>query len=139
VGEAKRQALVDSLRRITPEMREQLRGLKEWGISESERTDFVWHILLQSFATWGGSRGFGGLIDTPSIYGRITFDALSALDRGDRLRVLSEALSDAKVRWPNHKAVLLDRNHDMIAEMGGPEVARRLALAQEGGKRRSPS
>ncbi len=50
VGETKKQALADSLKHITPEMWEQLRALKEWGTSESQRQDFVWHFLLQSFA-----------------------------------------------------------------------------------------
>lgn len=38
---AKRQALVNSLRQITPEMRDDLRSWKTWGISESKRPDFV--------------------------------------------------------------------------------------------------
>ncbi len=51
--EAKRQALVHSLKVITPQMRRFLSNQKSLGKAELERPDFVWHILLQSFATWG--------------------------------------------------------------------------------------
>jgi hypothetical protein len=58
--EAKRQALVDSLKHVTPEMRRYLSNQKRWGKDELERPDFVWHILLQSFATWGTARATRG-------------------------------------------------------------------------------
>ena len=57
---SKRQALVDSLKRITPEMRSYLASQKTWGKDELKRPDFVWHILLQSFATWGTARATRG-------------------------------------------------------------------------------
>ena len=42
--EPKIQALVDSLKRTTPEMQKYPRNLKRWGKDELERLDFVWHI-----------------------------------------------------------------------------------------------
>jgi hypothetical protein len=59
---SKRQALVDSLRQITPEMRKRLAVMKEEGRRDIERPDIVWHMLLESFATLGGTRGYYGLI-----------------------------------------------------------------------------
>ncbi len=130
--ELRRRALVDALKSPTPEMRETLRVLKEGGRKELERPDFVWHLLLQSFSTWGGSRGWEGLIGTKENYDRVTFEALSRLAPGDRYGVVLEVLRTAKVNRPKNKAGLLVRNHDLIDKMGGPEEAKRLALAQEG-------
>jgi hypothetical protein len=77
--DAKRAALVNSLKRITPEMRDHLSNQKRRGKEELERPDFVWHILLQSFSTWGGARGHEGLIRNQDNYGRVTFAALSTI------------------------------------------------------------
>jgi hypothetical protein len=94
--ESKRQTLVNSLRHITPEMQEKLGNLKHWGTSELGRSDFVWHILLESFSTSGGTRGYDGLIGNKDNYGRVTFDALSALDPDERLATLTEVFQAAK-------------------------------------------
>jgi hypothetical protein len=82
--EAKRQALVDSLKQITPEMRKYLSNQKKWGKDELERPDFVWHILLQSVATLGGTRSWYGLIGNMDNYHQATFDALSKLEWNKR-------------------------------------------------------
>jgi hypothetical protein len=130
--EAKRQALVDSLKHITPEMRKYLSNQKEWGKDELERPDFVWHILLQSFATWGTARGHEGLIENLDNYRRVTFEALSKLDAQERLRVLEDVFLAAMVRYGVMKAKLMARNYDLVAKMGGPEEATRQAFSQDG-------
>jgi len=130
--EAKRQALVDSLKHITPEMRRYLSSQKRWGKGELERPDFVWHILLQSFATWGTARGHEGLIGNQDNYNRVTFDALSRVDADERLLVLLEVFLAAKVRYAVMKAKLMARNYDLVAKTGGPVEATRQALAQDG-------
>lgn len=130
--ESKRQRLVDSLTHISPEMQEQLGALKEWGTSELERSDFVWHILLESFSTWGGTRGYAGLIGNQDNYSRVTFDALSTLDADERPIVLLEVFRAAKMRYAEAKAGLMARNYDLMAEMGGPVGAKQQALAQDG-------
>jgi hypothetical protein len=129
---SKRHALVDSLKRITPEMRRYLSNQKRWGKGELERPDFVWHVLLQSFATWGTARGHEGLIENQHNYRRVTFEALTKLDAQERLRVLKEVFLAAKVRYAVMKAKLMVRNYVLTAEMGGPTEATRQALAQEG-------
>jgi len=79
--ESKRRALVGSLKRLTPEMEETLRKNKAEGSKGMERPDFVWHFLLQSFATMGRSSGWDGLIGDRANYERVTFEALSRLKR----------------------------------------------------------
>ena len=129
---SKRQVLVDSLKRPTPGMQRYLDNLKRWGQEELERPDFVWHILLQSFATWGGARGHEGLIGNQDNYGRVTFAALSKVDADARPLVLEEVFLAAKVRYARVKAKLMSRNYDIVAMMGGPVEATKQALAQDG-------
>ncbi len=43
--ESKRQALVESLKRITPEMQRYLDNLKRWGQEELERPGFVEDVI----------------------------------------------------------------------------------------------
>jgi thermostable 8-oxoguanine DNA glycosylase len=130
--EAKRENLVYSLRHITPEMREHLRSLKEWGTEESKRSDFVWHILLQSFATWGAARGAEGLINNPNNYSRVTFERLSKHYPKKRYETLQKVFRKAGIRWPETKAVLMARNYDLVRNMGGLAEARKRALASRG-------
>jgi hypothetical protein len=49
--ESKRQALVGSLKYLTPEIEETLRNGKQEGRRVRERPYPIWHLLLQSFAT----------------------------------------------------------------------------------------
>lgn len=128
--DSKRRFLIDALRDLTPEMEETLRRNKEEGREEQDRPDFVWHFLLQSFATMGNSRGWDGLIGNPENYNRVTFEALRELDHLERLKALNEVLRAAKVRMPGKKAAWLNLNYEMIAEIGGPEETTRRALAQ---------
>lgn len=130
--DAKRRALVNSLKRVTSEMQKTLKDLERWGKAEQKRPDFVWHILLQSFATWGGARGAEGLINTPDNYGRVTFDRLSALSKSKRDEALRRTFRKAGIRWPEAKAVLMARNYGLVKDMGGLEEARKEALASRG-------
>jgi hypothetical protein len=123
---------VDSLKHVTPEMQRYLDNLKRWGQEELERPDFVWHILLQSFSTWGGARGHEGLIGNQDNYSRVTFAALSEVDADARPLVLEEVFLAAKVRYAVVKAKLMSRNYDLVAKMGGPVEATKQALAQDG-------
>lgn len=130
--ETKRQALVDALKAITPQEMDEMLGSREVDYEAVGRPDFIWHFLLQSFATMGNARGWDGLIGNRDNYDRVTFGTLSGLNNTERLKTLDEVLRVAKVRMPGKKAVSLNRNYQMIVEMGGLEEARRQALAQEG-------
>ncbi len=130
--DSKRQALVDALRDITPEMQDGLSSWKKWGEAQAKRPDFVWHMLLQSFATWGGIRGAEGLINTPSNYERIKFDRLSRDYPKRRYEAIQWAFRKAGIRWPEAKAPLMARNYDLVKEMGGLKEAKKKALASRG-------
>ena len=130
--ELRRRALVDALKSPTPEMRETLTRLKEEGSKERERPDFVWHLLLQSFSTWGGSRGWEGLIGTEENYQRVTYEALSRLSPEARLKELGGVFATAGVRYAPTKARLMTWNLSLVTEMGGSEEHTRLATVQEG-------
>ena len=82
--------MIDALKHLTPEMKETLRQRKEEGLEQKDRPDFVWHSLLQSFATMGNARGWDGLIGNEENYNRVTFEALSALDRLENLVTISK-------------------------------------------------
>jgi hypothetical protein len=131
-SESKRERLLGALRHLTPDIKETLRNRKEEGLEQRDRPDFVWHSLLQSFATMGNARGWDGLVGNKANYNLITFEAFSGLDRVERLERLDKVLRASKVRMPGKKAVWLDLNHEMIVEMGEPEEARRQALAHNG-------
>jgi hypothetical protein len=91
---------------IAKSLASEKRGLPEQlktEYNQLERPDFVWHYLLQSFATMGSAKGWDGLIGNRDNYQRVTFDALSRLSPSRRLSVLEQTLRNAKVRWPIKK------------------------------------
>jgi hypothetical protein len=99
---------------------------------QMERSDFIWHYLLQSFATMGNARGWDDLIGNTDNYEKVTFDALAQLSPLDRRSVLEQTLRDAKVRWPAKKAEWLARNFDRIVEMGGLAEVKEILLSKSG-------
>lgn len=96
------------------------------------RPDFLWHYLLQSFATMGRSSGWDGLIGNCSNYVRVTFEAITALPETERLAELKTVCWAAKVRMPDKKAVYILGCYDAVRDMGGPEEAKARLLAQPG-------
>lgn len=129
---AAREKLVLILRAPTPAMRQVLVELKQDGTRKLGRPDFVWHELLQSFATMGNSRGAKGLIANQERYARVTFPVLASLSSAERLARLEETLAAAGVRMPKKKAAWLATNFDRIQAMGGLQAASEQALAQPG-------
>jgi hypothetical protein len=97
-----------------------------------DREDFVWHYLLQAFATWGSSRGWDGLIHTPSNYKRVTYDVLLPLTAGARIAEADAVFRLAGVRYPAKKAAYLSENLDRIEAIGGLVVARAALLEAPG-------
>ena len=130
--DSKRQALVDALRDRTPEMKDELSHLQKWSKAELKRPDFVWHMLLQSFATLGGSNGYRGLIENQDNYERVNFERLSKLYPKKRHETLQKVFREAGIRYANRKAELMARNYDLVEEMGGLEEARAKAMASKG-------
>ncbi len=123
--------LVAVVRRLAAEKRADIDRHKE-NHADIARPDFLWHYLLQSFATMGRSAGWYGLIDNLANYNRVTYPALLALPDGDRLRVAREVCRAAKVRMPDLKGDYIVGCFDRIRDMGGPEASKEQLLAQPG-------
>jgi len=99
---------------------------------ECARPDFLWHFLLQSFATMGGSAGWAGLVGDPSNYSRVTFEAVERIPATKRHSHIRQACSDAKVRWPDRKAGFLVSAFDRIAALGGLAAANKALFEAPG-------
>lgn len=127
----KRAKLIQLLKNPTSAMKNRLNELKK-GINDLERPDFIWHFLLQSFSTMGNSRGHYGLILNRANYNRVTFEAVSSLNKEDRLNNFENVLFQAKVRMPRQKSQWLEKNYDYIVSLGGLQAVKNLALSQKG-------
>lgn len=123
--------LVEVVRRLAAEKRAEIDMHKE-GEAGLARPDFIWHYLLQSFATMGRSAGWKGLIGNSANYDRVTYPALEALPADDRLLVVQEVCHAAKVRMPGIKARYILGCFERIQSMGGPEAAKAQLLAEPG-------
>ncbi|MBC8493044.1 MAG: hypothetical protein H8D43_04585 [Chloroflexi bacterium] len=126
-----RQRLAAIAKSLADEKRDLLEKFKA-EYHQLERSDFVWHYLLQSFATMGNARGWDGLIGNGDNYEKVTFDALAQLSPLYRRSVLEQTLRDAKVRMPVKKAEWLARNFDRIVEMGGLAEVKAALLSKSG-------
>ncbi len=116
---------------LAAEKRGELESLKH-GRRGLKRPDFIWHYLLQSFATMGKASGAKGLIQNQENYQRITFTALDALTPKKRERHVREVCHAAKVRMPDKKARYILECFSYVKSMGGPERTKGLLLAQSG-------
>jgi len=87
--------------------------------TDLDREDFLWHALIEGFATLGGVSGWQGLIETQSNYERITFDAISAEHPEHRQKHAVGVLRDAGVRYPERKAKWVVGCFDRIISLGG--------------------
>lgn len=125
------QRLVAVVKSLAAEERHRLEQLKA-EYSQLKRPDFVWHYLLQSFATMGNVRGWDGLIQNRHNYQKVTFDVLSQLSPSERLSILENTLRDAKVRMPSKKAEWLAKNFDRILRMGGLQAVKTELLSKSG-------
>jgi hypothetical protein len=130
-NQAAQKRLLIAVRPIAAARRGRLEEMKR-GRSGFKRADFVWHYLLQSFATMGRTSGALGLIKNQENYGRITYSALSKLGPKKREKVVQEVCRLAKVRMPERKAEYILRCFDHVDQMGGVEVAKEKLLAQRG-------
>lgn len=126
-----RTQLVAVVSHLATEKRTHIDRLKK-SYSDIARPDFLWHYLLQSFATMGRSAGWHGLIATQVNYSRVTYAALQALAESDRLRVAREVCRDAKLRMPNRKGDFITGCFQRVRDLGGPENAKAALLAQPG-------
>lgn len=100
--------------------------------ADLEREDFLWHYLLQSFATLGGDSGRDGLIRNDENYRRMSYETFRAMPTADRVSHAQEVFTIAKVRYPNRKAPNIVACFDRIHGMGGLRLAKEMLLQQTG-------
>ena len=135
IGSMKKTSAHDRLLKVVKplatEKRQRLESLKRKR-SGLKRPDFIWHYLLQSFATMGKASGAKGLIQDQDNYQRVTFATLDALTPKKRERQVHEVCHTAKVRMPDIKAAYILECFDYVKSMGGLEEAKRLLLTQSG-------
>jgi hypothetical protein len=126
-----RNKLVAVVRALAAEKRKELEEHKA-GSRELARPDFLWHVLLQSFATMGRKSGWDGLIGNQQNYKRVTYGALAGLPpkiRQDQVRRVCRA---AAVRMPEKKAGYILGCFEAVKHLGGPKAATTQLLKQPG-------
>ena len=100
--------------------------------ADLKRNDFLWHYLLQSFATMGGASGKAGLIDNKRNYRQVKFNALSKVPAHRRAAHVSRVCAAAGVRYPPTKGKYISACYIECKEMGGPKAARDKLLSLRG-------
>jgi hypothetical protein len=109
-------------------MKATLRQRKSEGRRLQRRSDLVWHLLLQSFATMGNSRGSTGLFGTPNLAAQVSYASLQRWPPAARRLRIEMVLRKAKVRMPAQKAAWLAANFASIAKAGGINAVTQKAL-----------
>ena len=95
-----------------------------------KRPDFIWHYLLQSFATMGRASGWKGLIENRDNYNRVRYEALAALTPTRREKQVHDVCRASKIRMPGVKAGYILECFKYVKKMRGPERVKSLLLAQ---------
>jgi hypothetical protein len=130
-GNTAKSRLVSIVRALATEKRPELERLKQ-GYSDIARPDFIWHYLLQSFATMGRASGWRGLIGNQENYRRVTYPALAALTLEDRDSQVRETCRAAGIRMPDRKASFILGCFEHITKLGGVEAVKSKLLSLPG-------
>ncbi len=96
------------------------------------RPDFLWHYLLQSFATMGKASGWKGLIGTPGNYNRLRYEVLKRLDDQSRALQVERICREAGICMPPTKAKYILSCFKQVQGLGGPEAAKKALLSKQG-------
>jgi thermostable 8-oxoguanine DNA glycosylase len=119
-----RESLVAVAKDLRDTYKDELMSKKKKGLTLQGRHDFLWYELLVSYSTWGGSRGFEGLIKDDKRYQQVTYEELKRLGtKEDRVNRLQQIMEKAKVRWCDKKAPMLVQCFEKIEAMGGLTIA----------------
>lgn len=100
--------------------------------SQLARPDFIWHYLLQSFATMGRAAGWVGLIGNQANYNKVQYEVLAKLNPTDRVVQVDQTCRDAKIRMPSIKAGYILKCFEQVERLGGPLRAKQALLARPG-------
>ena len=114
---------------LAGEKKEYLNTLKA-EYSQLERPDFLWHYLLQSFATMGRAAGWHGLIGNKDNYNKVRYETLARVSPQTRAEQVEHTCKAAKIRRPSSKARYILDCFDQVSALGGPEAAKKALLAQ---------
>jgi hypothetical protein len=122
-------------RRLAAKHRAKLKQLKSEH-AQLKRPDFLWHYLLQSFATMGRASGWRGLIGNKANYNKLRFETLVKLSPKARRVQVEETSHAAKIRMPSIKAKYILNCFKQVRELGGLKAAKTKLLAQSGRERK---
>ncbi len=100
-----------------------LRASKQKGRERLMRNDFIWHEILLSLATWGGSRGARKLN-----FDALTYRKLSRLPAAKRRSLVAGEFRTAGLRYAKKKTLYLLHNFCLVEEKGGVDAANRAVL-----------
>ena len=126
-----RNRIVNTVRKLYLEKRQEIEKLKQ-GRNGLKRPDFIWHYILQSFATWGRASGWDGLIGNKNNYQRITYNALNRLSPEECKNHIQDVFRDSNIRWPNKKAIYIFNCVARVRELGGLKATKDKLLATPG-------
>jgi len=130
---------VDKIQTTLTEVARKLGGLKQSELNSLKgeyaklnRPDFLWHYLLQSFATMGRASGWQGLIGTCQNYDALRFEVLAKMPPDQRFAHISIVCRRAGIRMPDKKAGFIDGCFEAVQKFGSPKAARDHLLALPG-------
>lgn len=118
-------------RALAVEKRETLDRLKA-EYAQLSRPDFLWHYLLQSFATMGRAAGAIGLIDNKTNYNKVRYEALTRLTPSARAAQVETTCRAAKIRMPSIKTQYILGCFEKVRKLGGLEAAKAALFARRG-------
>ena len=126
-----REKLIIAATTLVKNKRHALNRMKD-SVSQLERPDFLWHYLLQSFATMGRAAGWCGLIGNKANYNALRYDVLAKLSAAARKQQVTITCRAAGIRMPDKKAAFILGCFDAVRVMGGPEAAKKQLLSRKG-------
>jgi hypothetical protein len=92
--------------------------------SDFDEPEFLWNALVQSFSTLGNSSGYDRLIGNPENREKMEYAVMMTLPSAERKKYIEEVLRKANVRFPSKKAMWLQEDLNILAQLGGPEQAK---------------
>ena len=131
-NDAKRQRLVNAVKKRPALMKQRLKHLKRIAKDIRGRGDLLWLLLLQSLSTQGRSAGWTNLTANLEELKLVAYSQLCFLSEDEKKIRLERVLSTANVRYPKKKADLLAKNILKIQKLGGLAKANRDMLLQQG-------
>ena len=132
MNNSKRSLLIQALIQRPVVHDEKLEELKLIAKQISQKSDWLWHLLVSSMSTMGNGRGYEKLINNSANYFLVSYNTLLPLDADTRLFNLEKGLSAATVRRYKRKAIWLNSNLEFIENCGGLTTFQNFLLQTKG-------